>query len=210
MPRVVVEDDSLREARCGWCWGIFYVCRQCDRGQAYCTVACRVAKRNVSNRASRRRHQQTREGRLDNASRQAAYRARKKVTDQGIAESSVSGTVPPQTTPSSASTAAHERSVESMQDVQTPSPPQTERRNYSTPDDLRQSGAIARGVANASGVSSPSSVNASGRTIAVAATTSPRCSVCGCNRHFVRFGTLRRLRVWKHYRPLPGRGGKPA
>jgi hypothetical protein len=65
---------------------VFYVCPRCDRGQIYCRRACAKAARVVSLREIRRRHERSPEGRRDHAARQAAYRARHKVTDQGRQE----------------------------------------------------------------------------------------------------------------------------
>lgn len=73
-------------ARCGWgeCGAIFHVCRRCDRGQRYCSSACRVAARGRCLREARQRHQQSREGRQDHADRQRDYRARmRSVTEHG-------------------------------------------------------------------------------------------------------------------------------
>ena len=78
-----VELSTLREARCSHCGHIFYLCRQCDYGQTYCSVACRVTGQRKLRRLANQRHQRTREGRRDHADRQSIYRARKKVTDLG-------------------------------------------------------------------------------------------------------------------------------
>lgn len=75
--------ESLRFVQCaeGSCGAVFYLCRRHDRGQRYCSEACRGAARRASARAARRRHQRSREGRLDHADRQRVYRER--VMDQG-------------------------------------------------------------------------------------------------------------------------------
>ncbi len=44
----------LIEIPCRWCGLIFFVCRSCFRGQAYCSDPCRLAgKRESHNRAQR-------------------------------------------------------------------------------------------------------------------------------------------------------------
>ena len=67
------------------CRSIFWICVCCDRGQQYCTAACRDQVRRRQQRAANRRHQQSIEGRLDHRDRQKRYRRRhrKSVTDQG-------------------------------------------------------------------------------------------------------------------------------
>jgi hypothetical protein len=77
------ELSTLREVRCSHCDHIFYLCRQCDHGQTYCSVKCRVTGQRQLRRLANQRHQRTREGRRDHADRQSIYRASKKVTDQG-------------------------------------------------------------------------------------------------------------------------------
>lgn len=71
-----VHGKSHRQAHCGHCNAIFYVCRHCDRGQVYCSSRCRTAGRRASQRRARRRHQASPEGRLDHRDRQRLYRAR--------------------------------------------------------------------------------------------------------------------------------------
>ncbi len=70
--------ESLRFVQCaqGACGAVFYLCRRHDRGQRYCSEACRVAARRASVRDARRRHQRSREGRMDHADRQRVYRER--------------------------------------------------------------------------------------------------------------------------------------
>jgi hypothetical protein len=65
---------------------MFWICTCCDRGQRYCSAACRSHARRRRHRAANRRHQQSAEGRLDHRDRQRAYRCRRprrRVTDQG-------------------------------------------------------------------------------------------------------------------------------
>ena len=56
------------------CGVMFYICRSCYRGQAYCGDECRGRMRREQKRRAKRRHQQSREGRLDHRDRQRAYR----------------------------------------------------------------------------------------------------------------------------------------
>ena len=63
---------------------MFWICQRCYRGQRYCSDRCRVKTRRQQRREANRRHQQSREGRLDHRDRQRAYRlrrARARVTD---------------------------------------------------------------------------------------------------------------------------------
>lgn len=78
------RDDSFRQGRCSRCAAVFHVCRRCDRGQQYCGKACGDDARRAAVRAAGHRHQASAAGKRDHAARQAAYRARKKVTHQGI------------------------------------------------------------------------------------------------------------------------------
>jgi hypothetical protein len=72
---------------CNWgCGAPFPICACCDRGQRYCSQACRAQARVRQRRAANRRHQQSAEGQLDHRDRQRRYRCRrhtKRVTDQG-------------------------------------------------------------------------------------------------------------------------------
>lgn len=68
------------------CGGLFFVCRCCYRGQAYCSQRCRAKARREQRRRANRKHQLSWEGRLDHRDRQSAYRRRRAarlVTDQG-------------------------------------------------------------------------------------------------------------------------------
>ncbi|MBL8207787.1 MAG: hypothetical protein JNM09_26375 [Blastocatellia bacterium] len=58
------------------CGARFFLCRACDRGQCYCSAACRRSARTIQRRAARQRHQCSPAGRLDHRDRQRAYRRR--------------------------------------------------------------------------------------------------------------------------------------
>ena len=78
---VVFRQLVCRGLECG---ALFVICRSCYRGQAYCSERCRQKGRRQRRREANRRHQQTREGRLDHRDRQRAYRQRRRegrVTD---------------------------------------------------------------------------------------------------------------------------------
>ena len=66
------------------CRAVFWICGHCDRGQRYCSPACRNDARLEQRRSANRRHQDSPEGRLDHRDRQREYRRRcGRVTDQG-------------------------------------------------------------------------------------------------------------------------------
>jgi len=72
------------------CHAVFWICRHCDRGQCYCSPACRDRARREQRRHANCRHQRSPEGRLDHRDRQRDYRRRRaqralqaRVTDQG-------------------------------------------------------------------------------------------------------------------------------
>jgi hypothetical protein len=58
------------------CRAVFFLCSRCDRGQRYCSLACRERARIEQRRRANPRHQQSPEGRLDHRDRQRAYRER--------------------------------------------------------------------------------------------------------------------------------------
>ena len=78
----------LRQRLCryGGCGRLFYICRSCDRGHAYCSVSCRLEGQRRWRSEVNRRYQQSREARRDHADRQREYRRRRAeqfVTDPG-------------------------------------------------------------------------------------------------------------------------------
>ena len=68
------------------CGALFWVCSHCDRGQCYCSQACREEARRQQRRAANRRYQRTEPGRQAHLLPQRAYRHRQSqscVTDHG-------------------------------------------------------------------------------------------------------------------------------
>src|SRR5215467_6584811 len=83
----VQEEVVLRQRVCRnqRCQAVFWICTRCDRGQRYCSAACRLEGRRQQCRDANRRHQGSPEGRLDHRDRQRTYRKRyatSRVTDQ--------------------------------------------------------------------------------------------------------------------------------
>ena len=77
----------LRQRVClgSGCRAVFFLCSHCDRGQRYCSLACRNQARLDQRRRANRRHQNSPEGRGDHCDRQREYRQRRaqaRVTDQ--------------------------------------------------------------------------------------------------------------------------------
>ena len=81
---VVLRQRVCRGSGCGV---VFWICRHCDRGQRYCSPACRTQARLQQRRRANSRYQRSPEGQLDHCDRQREYRKRKpcraRVTDQG-------------------------------------------------------------------------------------------------------------------------------
>ena len=81
MPEII-----LRPRWCRACAAIFCICRHCDRGQCYCSPACRQGARRQQKRAADLRYQRTDAGRRAHRIRQRNYRLRQakaRVTDHG-------------------------------------------------------------------------------------------------------------------------------
>ena len=75
-----------RVCRGSGCHAVFWICAHCDRGQRYCSLACRAEARLQQRRCANCRHQRSPEGRMDHRDRQREYRRRRaqaRVTDQG-------------------------------------------------------------------------------------------------------------------------------
>ena len=85
------SDRPFRQRFCqsSSCGALFLICSHCDRGQRYCSLDCRLQSRAEQLRASRRRHQQSPEGRLDHRDRQRDYRRRKAASSAIISAISV-------------------------------------------------------------------------------------------------------------------------
>jgi hypothetical protein len=66
----------LRLRVCLRCQVLFCICRHCDRGQRYCSAACRAWAGREQRRQANRRHQQSDAGRQDHRDRQRIYRKR--------------------------------------------------------------------------------------------------------------------------------------
>ena len=80
--------EGLRPRRCcdPSCNAMFAVCRGCDRGQRYCSDACRKRMRQRQLASAGRRYQATPAGQQAHCRRQRAYRQRQSeacVTHQG-------------------------------------------------------------------------------------------------------------------------------
>ena len=84
--------DSFREQRCRLCLVVFYVCRRCDHGQAYCGEVCRRVRRRADVRAAKQRYRQHELVLEDERERLRAHRAR--VRDQGSREVAPEASVP--------------------------------------------------------------------------------------------------------------------
>lgn len=80
------EATVIHSRRCGnpACGALFGICQACDRGQRYCSPACRGQARVCRHRVANRRYQDSRRGRHFHSQRQERYRrAKNKVTDTG-------------------------------------------------------------------------------------------------------------------------------
>ena len=82
--------EGLRPRHCcePSCRAVFSVCASCDRGQRYCSEACRKQRRVVQVRAAGKRYQESESGRWTHCRRQQTYRERQSrtpVTHQAMA-----------------------------------------------------------------------------------------------------------------------------
>ena len=86
---MAIQDEVvLRQRVClrDPCRSVFYVCSRCDRGQRYCSRACRRQARLHQHRCANRRYRNSPEARADHRDRQRRYRqqrAQPRVPDQG-------------------------------------------------------------------------------------------------------------------------------
>ena len=76
--RAMASTVGYRTLRCRGlgCGAVFYICRSCYRGQAYCGDECRAPAQRRQRRTANAKHQRSPEGRLDHRDHQRAYRAR--------------------------------------------------------------------------------------------------------------------------------------
>jgi hypothetical protein len=169
-------DDSFREARCGQCAAVFHVCRRCDRWQIYCGDSCSGVGGRASRRAAARRYQASLAGRRDHAARQAAYRARQKVTHQGIQEVDAAGSLDVRADRTAAMTAGVSISTVSVPNVETTLGVQAVVGDDAALPDLRWGRAAASGAATARGAASHCSVDPAGGVVAVVAAPAVRCA----------------------------------
>jgi len=79
--------DCCRFFFCARCGTPTHVCRRCDRGQIYCSRDCSSEARRSRQREARARYQASPRGRQMHVERSRRYRARRRVTDQGLLSS---------------------------------------------------------------------------------------------------------------------------
>ena len=75
----------LREVECRKCHKIFYVCRRCWRGQAYCSKDCRIAGSREAHRKAQKKYRETENGQKAHREAERRRRIRKieKIVDDG-------------------------------------------------------------------------------------------------------------------------------
>lgn len=81
-----MEIILLKAVSCRCCGRIFYICRSCWRGQAYCSNRCRQYAQREAHRLAQQRYRQTEKGRA--AHRQAERRRRMQVSEKTVADAS--------------------------------------------------------------------------------------------------------------------------
>ena len=93
-----IEVPLLHARHCRRCERPFAICCACDRGYCYGSRCCSEQARREQRWAAKRRHQQTPQGRADNARHPRDHRARRRqgVRDRSSASSSASVTLPQQ------------------------------------------------------------------------------------------------------------------
>ena len=84
--RVVADSEVARFRHCHWqeCRAVFSICVHCDRGQRYCSDACRVAAQRQQRAKANARYQSSSSGKQVHRDCQRRYRSRKReepVTD---------------------------------------------------------------------------------------------------------------------------------
>ena len=80
--------SRFTSAYCRICGMLFWICRHCDRGHCYCSSSCRDQGYRQKRRLANRRHQQSREGRLDHRDRQRALRRRRLIMQRSVTDQS--------------------------------------------------------------------------------------------------------------------------
>lgn len=80
------EAIVVHARRCGnpACGARFWICDRCDRGQSYCSAACRRQARAASHRRANRRYQCSPRGRRHHSGRQSRYRGRQRARSKKI------------------------------------------------------------------------------------------------------------------------------
>jgi hypothetical protein len=96
----MAEEVSFRQLFCReiGCGMMFFICRTCYRGQAYCSDGCRLRSRREQRRNANRRYQQDPEVRQDHRQHMRELRRQQResrVIDQSSALASDSGTLSP-------------------------------------------------------------------------------------------------------------------
>ena len=74
--------EKLRPVRCKRCNRLFHLCRSCDRGQSYCSDACREGSRQERVERARRKYARSEKGKQNNRDRQRRFRKRKSLKFQ--------------------------------------------------------------------------------------------------------------------------------
>lgn len=87
--RVVPDSEVARFRHCYWqeCRALFSICVHCDRGQRYCSGACRSAARKQQRAKANARHQSGPSGKQAHRDCQRRYRDRQRsapVTDPAM------------------------------------------------------------------------------------------------------------------------------
>lgn len=90
------SQTSYRLYSCARCRSQVRICRNCDRGNQYCGLACATRRRRQSLRRAGSRYQLTRRGARQHADRQRRWRERQlqEVTHQGSVLAIVECTIP--------------------------------------------------------------------------------------------------------------------
>lgn len=70
----------LKKIECRWCKTIFYLCRSCWRGQAYCCDECRILGKFESCRRANKKYRKTSKGKK--VRREAEKRRRKRLASK--------------------------------------------------------------------------------------------------------------------------------